>query len=195
MPPIAYLALAYLLGSFPSAFIYTAAFRGADIRKVGSGNIGGMNTFRNVGPLPGLLTGLTDLGKGMLAAWLGLTLFPGQPLWAGLGGAAAAAGHNWMPWLGFRGGKGVGATFGALLVLQPWALVAVALIYGAGIAVLRDSYPAVVVAMALLPAIMWVAGGSIAYPAAGFAIAVVVIAKHVREWREYWARRRGLKTG
>lgn len=193
MPPLVYLALAYLLGSFPSAFIYTAVLGRADIRAVGSGNIGGMNTFRNVGAAPGILTALTDLGKGVLATWLGVILFPGRLWIAGLGAAAAAAGHNWMPWLGFRGGKGLGVTFGALMVLQPWTLLVVAVTYGSSIAFLRDSYAAVVVAMGLLPAALWVLGKNLPLALAGVVLAAAVIAKHLKEWREFLDRRAATK--
>lgn len=191
MPPLLYLALAYLLGSFPSAFVFTAGFSRADIRLVGSGNVGGMNAFRNVGPLPGILTTAVDVGKGALAAWLGVVLFPGRLWIAGLGGAAAAAGHNWMPWLGFRGGKGLGATVGALLVLAPRALLAVGLTYLVAVVLLRDSYAAVVVGMALLPAATWIAGKGLPLGLAGVAIAAVVIAKHLKEWRSFVERRAG----
>lgn len=189
MPPLVYLALSYLLGSFPSAFIFAAAFSRADVRLVGSGNVGGMNTFRNVGPLPGLLTAVADVGKGALGVWLGTILFPDRLWIAFLGGAAAAAGHNWMPWLGFRGGKGLGATAGALLVLAPRALVVIGVVYCLAIAFLRDSYAAVVVAMALLPAALWVTGRGMVPGLAGAVLAAVVIVKHMGEWRSFLERR------
>lgn len=190
MHPLAAVAVAYFIGSFPSAYIYTRLLGRRDIRQVGSGNVGGMNTFRNVGPIPGLLTGVTDVAKGALAVWLATRWFPGYPLLIGIVAVAVVAGHNWMPWLGMRGGKGLGATAGALAVYQPASIGGFVVAYVIGMAVLRHSYAAVVVGMAALPIVMWVLGGSVAYALVGLGLAAVVIAKHTSELREYMHKRR-----
>jgi acyl phosphate:glycerol-3-phosphate acyltransferase len=181
--PVLYVVIAYLIGSFPSAYIYTRLFSGGrDIRAVGSGNVGGMNTFRNVGALAGVLTGLTDLGKGVLAVWLAGVLFARDPVVMGAAAIAVVAGHNWMPWLGFRGGKGIGATAGSLIVLQPWALAPVIVLYAIGLLLTKDSYASVVIAFACLPIAMFALGGmSLLHALVGAGLAAVVIAKH---WKE-----------
>ena len=44
----------------------------------------------------------------------------GLPDWGILVGALAAiVGHNWSPYIGFRGGKGVGPVFGMSLAMVP----------------------------------------------------------------------------
>ena len=58
---------AYLLGSIPSAYLAARFAAGVDIRQVGDGNMGAKNTFESVGWLPGLVTGVADVGKGALA--------------------------------------------------------------------------------------------------------------------------------
>ncbi len=109
----------YLLGSVPAAFIVTRIVKGRDIRRLGGGNVGGLNVFREVGLVPALTVGLIDLSKGAaavaIAKW-GLNVADAYVLLAGL---ASVIGHNWMIWLKFSGGKGMGATMGALLVLLP----------------------------------------------------------------------------
>ena len=109
----------YLLGSIPAAFIITRLIKGQDIRRIGGGNVGGLNVFREVGLWPALAVGVVDLGKGAaavaIAKW-GLNVPDAYVLLAGL---ASVAGHNWMVWLKFSGGKGMGAAMGALLVLLP----------------------------------------------------------------------------
>lgn len=111
--------IGYLLGSIPAAFIITRLIKAQDIRHIGGGNVGGLNVFREVGLWPALAVGVVDLGKGAaavaIAKW-GLNVPDAYVLLAGL---ASVAGHNWMVWLKFSGGKGMGAAMGALLVLLP----------------------------------------------------------------------------
>ena len=111
--------IGYLLGSIPSAFIITRLIKGRDIRRMGGGNVGGLNVFREVGPWPAIVVGVVDLGKGAaavaIAKW-GLNVPEAYVLLAGL---ASVIGHNWMVWLKFSGGKGMGAAMGTLLVLLP----------------------------------------------------------------------------
>jgi len=62
--------LAGLLGAFPSGYVFTKLIGAGDIRRLGSGNVGGVNTLKSAGMLPGLLTLLCDFGKGALAVYL-----------------------------------------------------------------------------------------------------------------------------
>jgi glycerol-3-phosphate acyltransferase PlsY len=111
--------IGYLLGSIPSAYLITRLIKGGDIRRMGGGNVGGLNVFREVGAWPAIAVGVIDFGKGAaavaVAKW-GLGVPDAYVLLAGL---ASVIGHNWMVWLKFSGGKGMGATIGALMVLLP----------------------------------------------------------------------------
>ncbi len=109
----------YLLGSIPTAYIVSRRVTGKDIRRLGGGNVGGLNTYREVGALPALVVGLVDLGKGAAAVAIAYWLLGVSPLFVMLAGLAAVIGHMWMLFLKFSGGKGMGAAFGALLVLMP----------------------------------------------------------------------------
>ena len=64
--------IGYLLGSIPSAYIATRLAKGKDIRQLGGGNIGGLNTFREVGLWPAAAAGIVDLGKGAAAVVIAL---------------------------------------------------------------------------------------------------------------------------
>jgi len=111
-------ATSYLLGAISFSYLTARLVKGIDIRTVGSRNAGGHNVMLEVGRGWGSLVVVLDVGKGALGAWLGLTL--GGSVAAGvLGGLAAVLGHNYPFYLGFRGGKGVAAALGALLVLMP----------------------------------------------------------------------------
>ncbi|MEF2278801.1 glycerol-3-phosphate 1-O-acyltransferase PlsY [Deinococcus sp. YIM 134068] len=111
------LVLSYLLGSLPAA-AWVARARGVDIRRVGSGNSGATNVLRSLGAAPALAVALFDVLKGAAAVWLGRALGL-DPLPAVLCGVAAVLGHNFSPFLGWRGGKGVATSFGAITAAAP----------------------------------------------------------------------------
>ncbi len=111
--------LGYLLGSIPSAYIVTRVATGKDIRQMGGGNVGGLNTYLEVGAKPALAVGIIDLGKGAAAVAIAYWLLDVSQLFVMLAGLAAVVGHMWMVFLKFSGGKGMGTTFGALAVLMP----------------------------------------------------------------------------
>lgn len=114
------LAIAYLLGSIPFAYLISR-LRGVDIRKVGDRNVGSFNVFRHAGLGAGLATLVLDIGKGTLAIVVAKALRV-EELVVFLAGIAAVAGHNWPVFLGFRGGRGVGAIVGVLFALVPWQM-------------------------------------------------------------------------
>jgi glycerol-3-phosphate acyltransferase PlsY len=121
----ALVAFAYLLGSVPSGWIVMKLYRGQDLRRVGSGNIGAANVFRAGGPGAFATTLIADGLKGLLPVLAGIILGYGaeEPVLA-LIGLAAVVGHNWPLFLGFRGGKGVATSGGVMLVLAPVAVIA-----------------------------------------------------------------------
>jgi glycerol-3-phosphate acyltransferase PlsY len=138
---IAAVLVSYLLGSL-SGSLLIGRLHGVDIRRAGSGNAGGTNAFRTQGWRFALGVVVIDVGKGAVAAWLGLHIaaaapapFDGPDTQGALCGFAAIVGHCWPVFFGFRGGKGAATVVGALLVLAPvfvlpmigiWALVLIA---------------------------------------------------------------------
>ncbi len=111
--------IGYLLGSIPSAYIATRLATGKDIRQMGGGNVGGLNVHREVGAWPALAVGIFDVGKGAAAVAIAYWLLDLSPVFVLLTGLAAVIGHNWMVWLKFSGGKGMGVTIGTLAILLP----------------------------------------------------------------------------
>ncbi|OGN89201.1 MAG: hypothetical protein A2Z74_02900 [Chloroflexi bacterium RBG_13_46_9] len=117
--------IGYILGSIPTAYLVTRWKTGKDIRKLGGGNVGGLNTFKEVGILPAIIVTLVDIGKG--AAVIAITYYTLdlEQVFVLVSAVGAVAGHNWMPWLKFTGGKGMGAAVGALVMIMPiygWTL-------------------------------------------------------------------------
>ena len=111
--------IGYLLGSIPSAYIAARLVTGKDIRQMGGGNVGGLNVHREVGAWPAFAVGIVDLSKGTAAVAIAYWLLDLSPVFVLLTGLAAVIGHNWMVWLKFSGGKGMGVTIGVLSVLLP----------------------------------------------------------------------------
>jgi glycerol-3-phosphate acyltransferase PlsY len=108
----------YLLGSMPFGYWVVRLFRGEDVRRAGSGNMGATNVWRTYGKSYGIPIVLLDVAKGFLPALMG-TLLEGE-LTGVLAGGAAMLGH-WRPlFLGFqKGGKTVAAAGGTLLGVAP----------------------------------------------------------------------------
>ena len=122
------IVLSYLVGSIPTSIIAARILRGIDIREYGSGNAGATNTFRVLGPGPGIFVMLADIAKGATVVLL-VTRIAFDPLPWGpelvriFAGVAAIFGHVWTVFAGFRGGKGVGTAAGVLIALAPTAAV------------------------------------------------------------------------
>ncbi len=110
----ALIPIGYLLGTFPSA-VLTSRAKGIDITQAGSGNPGASNVIRVLGWKFGALVMLMDFAKGAIASGIGLAA-SGRP-GAYLLGIAAILGHT-FPMLR-KGGKGVAAAGGMLVVLYP----------------------------------------------------------------------------
>ena len=117
--------LGYVLGSIPSGMILVRLATGRDIRRIGSGRIGGTNAMRAGGNLTGALTGILDVLKSLLAIEISRRVLPGTPWLEVLVGLAAVLGHNYslfsIDWRKtrfgkipiFHGGAGGAPTLGA----------------------------------------------------------------------------------
>ena len=106
--------LGYLLGSVPFALVIGKVFYKTDIRKFGSGNLGGGNAGRVLGKKAGVAVMTMDILKVTLAVFL-VTFFSGNEAWMAAAGLAAAMGHCFPVFAGFKGGKAVAVMYGFLL--------------------------------------------------------------------------------
>src|SRR3974390_1955521 len=142
-------ATSYLLGSIPFGYLLVRLFRGEDVRKSGSGNIGATNVSRK-SPTLGGFTLLLDALKGAVAVSLAIAAssgnfvhlsiphIPGRALtssapnpviFASLAALFAVVGHVFPVWLRFRGGKGVATGLGAFVMIAPKAVLLAAAIF------------------------------------------------------------------
>jgi glycerol-3-phosphate acyltransferase PlsY len=146
-------ALGYLLGSCPWGYWLVRIFRGEDVRKSGSGGIGGSNVIRAYGPKLGIPVIVLDVLKGFIPAFIGVHTV--SPLCGIVAGAAAMAGHYRPLFLRFdKGGKMVATAGGVLLGVAVLAALATAAVWFVAFAVTRYTSVASIVAALTVP--IWV---------------------------------------
>ena len=112
MKTILVIILSYLFGSIPWGLVIGKVFFHKDIRKEGSGNIGGTNAGRILGKPAGIAVILLDALKGYFAMVLAYYLAKDAIVFAGL---ASVIGHCFPIFVHFHGGKAVATTFGFFL--------------------------------------------------------------------------------
>lgn len=111
-------AISFLVGAIPFGYIVARLVKGVDIRTQGSGNVGATNVFRVVGKSWGILVFCLDFLKGFIIVFLACLAKDFGPYLLIITGVLAICGHNWTPFLGFKGGKGVATSLGVLFALS-----------------------------------------------------------------------------
>ncbi len=169
---------AFLIGSVPFGYLIGRFFYRTDLRAAGSGNIGAMNALRTLGKSGGAAVLVLDALKGFAPVFFAATYLRGSQSLEAIAGAAAVLGHCFSPWLGWRGGKGVATSFGAIFGLcWPAGLVAVG---GWILGALLTRYSSVgsMLGSVLAPIALWLLTGSPAFALYGVFAAFLVIYTH-----------------
>lgn len=109
--------VAFLVGSIPFGLLIGRVFYKTDIRATGSGNIGAMNALRSLGKKGAVAVLLLDAIKGFAPVYFAVG-WSGSGSVAAIVAIAAVLGHCFSPWLGWKGGKGVATSFGAIFGLS-----------------------------------------------------------------------------
>ena len=157
------IVIGYLLGSLPLSFL-VAKWRGTDLRKQGTGQVGGGNLWRTTSRKLGLIIGVFDFVKGMIMVAIafsqGLEVYQQTII-----GLAVVIGHNWPVFLKFHGGRGAATTLGLVLFIpainqnvSPWSAIVVLVIVVLGSIVLRSTPVPTILAAASLPISYWALG-------------------------------------
>ncbi|MDD5127593.1 MAG: glycerol-3-phosphate acyltransferase [Dehalococcoidales bacterium] len=168
---------AYLLGSFPTAYVIARLRKGFDIRQVGSRNLGAMNVFYKVGFAEGLLVLAGDIGKG--AAGVAFARFLGTPeLVQFLSGIFVVIGHNFPVFLKFHGGRGGASCIGILIYLMPWGIPIYASLFGLSLLITR--FPTLSYSLAFLcfPFVGWLVYDSWALAVYSLALLLLPLLKY-----------------
>jgi glycerol-3-phosphate acyltransferase PlsY len=171
------IAGAYLIGSVPFALILARRWGGADLRRLGSGNLGAANVLRTAGVRAGVVVALLDVAKGVASVLLAQRLAGGgaAPAAAGL---AAVIGHVYPIWLGFRGGKGVATAAGVFAMLTPVAVVPAMGIFVAAVWATRYISVGSVLASAALPPIAYALDSPLAAVVAAMGASALIVFRH-----------------
>ncbi|HNR92336.1 MAG TPA: glycerol-3-phosphate 1-O-acyltransferase PlsY [Dokdonella sp.] len=193
---LAKLVASWLLGSISGSLVL-GRWRGVDIRDHGSGNAGGTNALRVAGWKFALGVVVIDIGKGALAAWIGLDEVAAARIGVdaialGAGCAfAAVIGHCWPVYFGFRGGKGAGTAVGGVLVLAPVFVLPMLTVWLAIVFATRFVGLATVLAALAFPLCVWLAGVAGWQPPPALlvfalAVAVLIVFTHRANLRRLW---------
>ncbi len=178
-PELVVAIAAFLVGSFPTGYLVARAY-GVDIRQVGSGNIGATNVLRSVNRWAGRGVFVVDMLKGFLPPLLAPLLLP-QPdnsIIQVIACFFAILGHNYTPWLGFRGGKGVATAAGGFLAICWPALLLAAAAWVAVFYLKHYVSLASIVAVAALPLLVFGFSNNWTFTAFATLVAVVTILRH-----------------
>jgi glycerol-3-phosphate acyltransferase PlsY len=179
----------YLAGGIPTGYLVVKRLYGYDIRTRGSGNPGTANVYRNAGVLPGAITLLVDALKGFAPVYLGMKLHPGRSLLLIGLGAAAIVGHNWTPFLGFKGGKGVATSAGVFSALLPLPMAVTAGVFLLAMKVSGHISVGSMSGAVALPVVAALSGAPRSFTAAAAAAGAMILVKHVSNMKRLLASR------
>jgi len=146
----------YLLGSIPVAWLLTWFLSGRDLRTLGSGNVGVMNTALSVHRWAGLIVLLTEIAKGVIAVLVPWALTR-EPVLIGLAALGAFVGTRWPVWLRFHGGRGNTCAAASIVLVAPLAVLIVAILWFGARRFGASNFVATRILAAALPPAMFVA--------------------------------------
>jgi glycerol-3-phosphate acyltransferase PlsY len=177
---------AYLLGSISFSVVIVRLIQGLDVRTVGSGNAGATNVLRAAGKKAGAAVLVLDITKGVTAVVVPRVL-DAPPAVVGSAAVAVVLGHVYPIFFGFRGGKGVATSAGALGALAPVAMALGIVLFVAVVVWKRYVSMGSMVTAAAFPLLAflcyrfgWSVYGGPGLVGASAAIALIIIAKHSR---------------
>ena len=185
----------YLLGSIPVAWLVTRIVSGHDLRQMGSGNVGVMNTALSVHRWAGLLVFLAEIAKGVLAVSVSRA-WEGSEVAVGLTVLATIIGTRWPIWLRGAGGRGNTAAMAALAYLNWIALAVMLALWFAARLLTRSNFVATRISLVLLPLVFGLINKSWWAALFGAAFALIFMSTHKREtddhllikkqWPTFW---------
>ncbi len=174
----------YLLGCLSIGYYLVRLRTGEDLRELGSGATGGRNTGRVLGKSGAIITGVGDILKGVVA--MGIAVWFTLEPWAlALVMIAVLAGHVWPFQLGFKGGKGLSAAFGAVLMFDYRIAVLTALLALLLLFISRNEF-LFLVGIASSPLIAFALGHPWEIVAGLVVVAIIILYAHRENIQKSW---------
>lgn len=170
----------YLLGSIPVAWILTRLVTGQDLREMGSGNVGVLNTALSVHRWTAALVFFFEAVKGVLSVLVPRALGAGE-FEIGCTVIAAFIGTRWPIWLGWHGGRGNTLGAAALAVYAPPALVLEVVFYLSARLLTHSNFLAMRVALLVLPIVLGLVTASWISVLFGGVFALLFLTTHTPE--------------
>ncbi len=192
------LIISYCIGSIPTAYLVVRSTSNIDIRKAGSGNVGGRNALEVTGKKwVGAVVTAVDLLKGVAAVGIAL-LFDDRSMSVPAAMFGAVTGHCYPVWLKFHGGRGL-ATGAGTLFLTGWVWVPLWLaLYFGSERFTKNVHASSVIALVGLPLLTWLVPENVVawmlptyltvpdFFAAGCLVVAVCLARHIEPMQEYF---------
>lgn len=182
--------IAYLFGSIPTAYLLYKIKKGDDIRKYGSGNVGGTNVIRTLGTAWGLFIIIVDMLKGFLPILAVYLIYPDDFILLAAVAVAVVLGHVFPVYIKFRGGKAISTTFGVVagisslpFIMEPTWLRILPMFLALGVWILVFVITRIVslgslVAAAAVPACFYFTRYPLAVVIAGIFCAILIFITH-----------------
>ena len=168
---------AYLIGSVPFALLLARRWGAADLRRIGSGNLGAANVLRTSGVRAGVVVAMLDIAKGAVSVMLAQR-FAGDAAAPAAAGLAAIVGHIYPVWLRFRGGKGVATACGVFSVLTPLAIPPAVAVFAVAVWITKYISLGSVLASVALPPIAYAMGSPAPAVVAAFVASAIIVFRH-----------------
>jgi len=122
--------ICYLIGSFPSGYLFVKTSHRKDITKEGSGNVGTFNAVTVSGSkLIGFLVLIFDFLKGAVPMYILTKVYNDDIITLYAASIFLVLGHNYSVWLRFKGGRGLATGAGIFIVLSYWILISWCLVW------------------------------------------------------------------
>jgi glycerol-3-phosphate acyltransferase PlsY len=149
---VAVVGVSYIVGSLPTAYLLVKWKTRQDVRKMGTGNVGALNSYEVTGSrFVGLAVLVIDLIKGAVSVFLARLLSDGSFPFLAVSALGVVVGHCFPVWLGFKGGRGLASAAGAVLAVN-WIFVMVwCVLWSGAFSLTRDVHKGNISAIVLTP--------------------------------------------
>lgn len=175
--------IGYLFGSLNFSIIIGKLFYRTDVREHGSKNAGATNTLRTLGTVPAVCVLVLDTLKAVMAYLVSLAITKDYAV-SYLTATFASLGHNYPVYFGFKGGKGVTVSLGAVFCFHPLAGLCTLLVGVVVIAVKRYVSLGSILAAVSAPFWVWIFCSSSEYRVFVTVLTVVLVLQIIIRHKE-----------